>query len=53
MFMRPDDFARAPIDLPGVQYDDDGVLGDGMQAKATAHLIDTIRQQGYDPAGHD
>src|ERR1700761_2537156 len=27
-FMRPDDFAWAPIDFPGVQYDSDGVLGD-------------------------
>jgi hypothetical protein len=52
-FMRPDDFAWAPIDFPGVQYDDDGVLGDGMQAKATAHLIDTIRQQGYEFAFDD
>jgi hypothetical protein len=46
-FMRPDDFAWAPIDFPGVRYDD-GVLADGMQAKATAHLIDAIRQQGYE-----
>ena len=44
-FMRPDDFAWAPIDFPGIRYDDDGVLADGMQAKATAHLIDAIRQQ--------
>ena len=48
-FMRPDDFAWAPIDFPGAWYDDDdGVLADGMQAKATAHLIDAIRQQGYE-----
>ncbi len=47
-FMRPDDFAWAPIDFPGVQYDGDGVLGEGMQAKATTHLIEAIRQQGYD-----
>lgn len=52
-FMRPDDFAWAPIDFPGVRYDDDGVLADGMEAKATAHLIDTIRQQGYDLAFDD
>lgn len=45
-FMRPDDFAWAPIDFPGIRYDDDGVLEDGMQAKATTHLIDAIRQQG-------
>jgi len=47
-FMRPDDFAWAPIDFPGIRYDDDGVLADGMQAKATAHLIDAVRQQGYE-----
>lgn len=47
-FMRPDDFAWAPIQFPGVQYDNDGALADGMQAKATAHLIDAIRRQGYE-----
>jgi hypothetical protein len=47
-FMRPDDFAWAPIAFPGVRYDDDGVLADGMQAKATAHLIDAIGDQGYE-----
>lgn len=52
-FMRPDDFAWAPIDFPGIKYDDDGVLIDGMQAKATAHLIDAICQQGYDFAFDD
>ncbi len=46
-FMRPDDFAWAPISFPGAQYDD-GVLSDSMQAKATTHLIDAIRQQGYE-----
>ena len=46
-FMRPDDFAWAPISFPGARYDD-GVLSDSMQAKATAHLIDAIRQQGYE-----
>lgn len=47
-FMRPDDFAWAPIDFPGIRYDDDGVLADGIQAKATAYLIDAIRRQGYE-----
>lgn len=47
-FMRPDDFAWAPIDFPGARYDDDGMLADEVQAKATAHLIDAIRQQGYE-----
>src|SRR6266851_5389508 len=47
-FMRPDDFAWAPIDFPGVEYDEDGLLADGMQAKATAHLIEAIRSQGYE-----
>jgi hypothetical protein len=45
-FMRPDDFAWAPIAFPGARYDDDGVLADGMQAKATAHLVGAIRQHG-------
>lgn len=44
-FMRPDDFASAPIDFPGVKYED-GRLADGMQAKAAAHLIDALREQG-------
>jgi hypothetical protein len=52
-FMRPDDFAWAPIAFPGIRYDDDGVLADGMKAKATAHLIDAIRQQGYELAFDD
>ena len=47
-FMCPDDFAWAPIAFPGARYDDDGVLADGMQAKATAHLINVIRRQGYE-----
>jgi hypothetical protein len=47
-FMRPDDFAWAPIDFPGVRYDNDGVLTDGMQAKAAAHLLEAIRGQGYE-----
>jgi hypothetical protein len=52
-FMRPDDFAWAPIAFPGVQYDGDGVLGDGMQARGTAHLISAIGQQGYELAFED
>lgn len=47
-FMRPDDFAWAPIAFPGARYDDDGLLAEGMQAKATAHLINAIRQHGYE-----
>jgi hypothetical protein len=47
-FMRPDDFAWAPIHFPGVHYDNDGVLADGMQDKAAAHLIDAIRGHGYE-----
>jgi hypothetical protein len=47
-FMRPDDFAWAPIAFPGAQYDDDGMLTGAMQARATAHLIDVIRQHGYE-----
>jgi hypothetical protein len=45
-FMRPDDFSFAPIDFPGVQYED-GRLVDGMHAKAAAHLIDALYDQGY------
>jgi len=47
-FMRPNDFAWAPIDFPGVKYDHDGRLTDGMQAKAADHLVDAIRGQGYE-----
>jgi len=47
-FMRPDDFAWAPIDFPGIQYDPDGRLSGGMQAKAAAHLVDTLRRDGYE-----
>lgn len=46
-FMRPDDFAWAPIDFPGVEYDEDGLLANGMQAKAAAHLVDAVRGKGY------
>jgi hypothetical protein len=46
-FMRPDDFAWAPIDFPGIEYTD-GRLADGMQAMAAAHLIDALRDQGYE-----
>lgn len=52
-FMRPDDLAWAPIDFPGVNYDSDGVLADGMQARGTVHLIDAIQQQGYEIAFDD
>lgn len=52
-FMRPDDFAWAPIEFPGVGYNEYGVLADGMQAKATAHLISAIRGQGYEFAFDD
>jgi hypothetical protein len=49
-FMRPDDFAWAPIDFPGVEYDEDGLLANGMQANAAAHLVGAIRGQGYEIA---
>lgn len=52
-FMRPDDLAMAPIDFPGVEYDADGRLVGGMQAKAAAHLVDAIRGQGYEIAFED
>jgi hypothetical protein len=47
-FMRPDDFAWAPIDFPGAEYDNDGKLAEGMQAKAAAHLAAAIRSYGYE-----
>ena len=47
-FLRPDDFAWAPIDFSGVAYDEDGLLVDGMQAKAAAHLVGALRGLGYE-----
>lgn len=47
-FMRPDDFAWAPIDFPGIEYDDDGQLAEDMQARAVTHLLGAIRGQGYE-----
>lgn len=44
-FLRPDDLTSAPIDFPGVRYED-GRLADGMQAKAAEHLIGALRDQG-------
>lgn len=52
-FMRPDDFAWAPIRFPGIEYDPDGILADGMRARATAHLVDALRDQGYELAFED
>jgi hypothetical protein len=52
-FMRPDDFAWAAIAFPGVEYDHDGRLADGMQTKAAAHLVDAIRSQGIEIAFED
>ena len=46
-FMRPDDYAWAPIDFPGIEYED-GRLVDGMQVKAAEHLIGELRDQGYE-----
>ncbi len=44
-FLRPDDLISAPIDFPGIEYED-GRLADGMQAKAAEHLIGALRDQG-------
>jgi hypothetical protein len=52
-FMRPNDYAWAPIDFPGIIYDADGVLADDMQERAAAHLMAAIRAQGYDIAFDD
>jgi hypothetical protein len=46
-FMRPDDFSSAPIDFPGIAYED-GRLADGMPTLAAAHLIGILHEQGYD-----
>jgi hypothetical protein len=51
--MRPDDFAWAPIEFPGVEYDQDGRLASGVQAKAAAHLVEAIRSQGLEIAFDD
>lgn len=47
-FLRPDDFAWAPIDFLGIEYDADGLLASGMQAKAASHLLDALHRQGYE-----
>ena len=47
-FMRPDDFAWAPIAFPGIEYDHDGRLAAGMPARAAAHLIGELRNQGFE-----
>jgi hypothetical protein len=52
-FMRPDDFAWAPIQFPGIEYDQDGRLTHGMQAKGAAYLVDAMRSQGLEIAFED
>jgi len=51
-FMRPDDFAWAPIDFPGIVYEN-GRLADGMETKAAAHLVDALHEQGLEIAFED
>lgn len=46
-FLRPDDYASAPINFPGIEYED-GQLAGGMRAKAAEHLINALRDQGYE-----
>jgi hypothetical protein len=46
-FMRSDMPAMTPIQLPGLEYDTHGILTDAMKAKATGHLIDVLRGNGY------
>jgi hypothetical protein len=46
-FMRPNEMAMAPIHVPGIKYSQDGTLTDAMKARATAHLIDALRDNGY------
>ncbi|GLZ78184.1 hypothetical protein Afil01_29910 [Actinorhabdospora filicis] len=55
-FMRPDDFSSAPIDFPGVVYEN-GRLAEGMQTKAAEHLIEALHDGGceivFQDAGAD
>ncbi|HUD36156.1 MAG TPA: hypothetical protein VMR14_04610 [Streptosporangiaceae bacterium] len=46
-FMRPDKPAMTPIQFPGLEYSHDGTLSEAMKAKATEHLIDVLRHNGY------
>lgn len=46
-FMRPNEMAMAPIQVPGLQYTPAGTLTDAMKAKATQHLIGVLRDNGY------
>ena len=46
-FMRPNDFAWAPIDFPGIVYED-GRLAEGMRERAAEHLIAALHEQGFD-----
>jgi hypothetical protein len=46
-FMVPDKPAMTPIQFPGLEYRSDGTLTDAMKARATQHLIDVLRGNGY------
>jgi hypothetical protein len=47
-FMRPDDFAWAPVVFPGARYDREDRLVEGMQIEGAAHLVKAIRADGYE-----
>jgi hypothetical protein len=45
-FMQPNRTAQAPIHFPGIAYQPDGTLAEGMQDKGTQHLIAVLRDNG-------
>jgi hypothetical protein len=45
-FLQPDQGAGEPIWFPGIAYNSDGTLADGMKTKATQHLIEVLRGSG-------
>jgi hypothetical protein len=45
--MQPDKPAMTPIRVPGLEYNRDGALTNAMKAKATEHLIEALRGNGY------
>jgi hypothetical protein len=46
-FMQPDKPAMTPIRVPGLEYNRDGTLTNAMKTKATEHLIEALRDNGY------
>lgn len=46
-FMRLNDTAYAPINFPGVKYNDDGTLSHDMKAKGTSYLMGLLLDSGF------